>query len=179
MLSATRLALRAAPVVGTLLFAPAVSVAQSRCVPDNRSERVFAEIGGYYLGVLVAATPLIVMSATNSFSGEPLGMGAFTAAVSTAIVGTFTGALGAWGFGRLLGGDGGYGSTWLGGFLGLSVGGFGAGPGAAIGFELSTSPTCRDYQRPQRAQSSRWFVAPAVDPTGPSTRYGLTLNVSL
>lgn len=157
-----------------------MSIAQpSRCVPDNRTERVFAEIGGYYLGALVAATPLIVMSANNTINGGSGAYLAFIVAVPTVIVGTFTGALGAWGFGRLLGGDGGYGSTWLGGFLGLPVGVFGAGPGAAIGFELSTSPTCRGTQRPRQARAPRWFVAPSVDPTGPATRYDLTLTLTL
>ncbi len=156
--------------------------ATGECVPNNRTGRVFAEIGGYYLGALPVFIPLLVMNANHEFRGDFGGFGLLLVGVPTVVTATFTGALGAWGFGRLLGGDGGYGWTWLGGFLATATilppiytFGLASAGSASLGFELSTSRTCVENEGSRHAMSSQWFLAPTVEPTGSATRYGLSL----
>lgn len=158
------------------------SVPRGHCVPRNRPIRILAEIGGFYLGALVSAVPFLVVTKLGGFgssSGESI------ATVSTVVGATFTGALGAWGAGRLLGGDGGYGWTYLGVVGGTSTvvmpyytAGLSSAAGAVLGFELSTGPQCnRDRSARDQSHRSWWFLSPEFDVAGGVSRYGLVLNV--
>jgi|GEM_PF-2714588 len=158
------------------------SAPRGHCAPRNRPIRILAEIGGFYVGALVSAVPFLVVTNLDGFGSST---GNSIAAVSTVIGATFTGALGAWGAGRLLGGDGGYGWTYLGVVGGTSTivmpyytAGLSSAAGAVLGFELSTGPQCnRDRAAGSQGHRPWWFLSPEVDVAGGVSRYGLVLNV--
>lgn len=170
------------PSAGFTAPAGSEAVRSRQCVPDNRPRRVLAEVGGFYLGALPALLPILI----SELTGELRQWGVLITVPPSVLAATFTGALGAWGFGRLLGGDGGYGWTWLGVLVSsatvfgpIYTGGLFSAGGASLGFELSTSRTCDRGERPStRAAWAAWTVAPAVGRVGAGSYYGLALTVT-
>lgn len=159
------------------------------CTEGSLGTRVLAETVGFYVGAAAAFIPFILYATSHEIgaSGDDLSGYYFGFSLSAAVL---VGSVGAWGAGRLAGGDGGFGWTLLGTFAGATLITGGSTPlllatttvlpavGAVLGFELSASPHCPVRTRRPRVSEGWWMLTPSIERVGENPRLGLTLSAS-